>query len=170
MLLYEKIVKSFEKEGVRKISGNTVSAKLYRLLPSFVEWERGSGLSLYGFGKFLGKDIGKYLVKEKSVNDVESLSKATVNLFGPDDWNVGITEIKELWDAGFIITIKENATCVGIKPTGHPFCIFETGILAGLAEGALNRSAQCIESSCLVAGDDDCEFVVELKSTMERFW
>jgi len=161
--MYEEIVKSFEKEGIREICGNTISIKLYRLLPSFVEWEKDSGLSLYNFGIFLGKDIGKYLSKEKSVNDTESLSKEITNLLGPDDWNIGIIEIKDYWDDGFIITIKENAACVGIEPTGRVFCIFETGIFAGLAEGALNRSAQCTESSCLVAGDDDCEFVVELK-------
>lgn len=161
--MYEEIVKSFEKEDIRKICGKTVSAKLYRLLPSFVSWGKDSGLSLYNFGKFLGKDIGKYLAKEKSVNNTESLSKEIITLLGPDDWNIGIIELKDCWNDGFIITIKENASCVGIEPSGHSFCIFETGILAGLAEGALNRSAQCIESSCLIAGDDYCAFVVELK-------
>jgi len=161
--MYEEIVESFEKEGVRKLCGDTVSAKLYRLLPSFVEWEKSSTLSLYSFGKFLGKDIGKYFAKKRSVNNTESLTKEIANLLGPDDWNVGITEVKDYWDDGFIITIKENASCVGIEPTGYSYCILEMGILSGLAEGALNRSAECIESACLVAYDDHCEFVVELK-------
>ena len=162
--MYEKIAKSFEKEDIRKICGNTISAKLYRLLPSFVEWERDSGLSLYNFGKFLGKDIGKYLAKEKSVNDAKSLSKEISELLGTDDWNIGITEVKDCWDDGFIITIKENAACVGIEPNGYSFCIFEMGLFVGLVEGALNKSAQCIESSCLVANDDYCEFVVEFNN------
>ena len=37
--MYEKIVKSFEKKNIRPICKDKISAKLYRLLPSFVEWE-----------------------------------------------------------------------------------------------------------------------------------
>ena len=119
---------------------------------------------LYDFGLFLGKDIGKYLSKEKGVDSMLSLSDAIVLLFGPDDWNIGLISIKDYTDKEFKIKILENAACVGIEPKGYSFCTFETGLFAGMVEGALGIKANCFESECLVSGHDHCEFVVLIEN------
>jgi predicted hydrocarbon binding protein len=79
---------------------------------------------------------GRFEVSELKLKDGAPARKATVRVYNSFFANAAKSE------------------------TGNPSCFFLSGLLAGLAEGAFSTGYNCLETKCVTAGDDYCEFVL----------
>ncbi|AIC15256.1 V4R domain-containing protein [Nitrososphaera viennensis] len=96
---------------------------------------KGNAIDLFTYYVMMS-GWGRFEVSELKLKDATPPRKATVKVY----------------DSFFAKAAKSQ--------TGNPSCFFLSGLLAGLAEGAFSTGYNCLETKCIAAGDDHCEFVL----------
>jgi predicted hydrocarbon binding protein len=125
-------------------------------------------LVMYELGLEYGFDVGfQGKARAKAKGSVIDLFTYYVMVSGWGRFEV--SELKLLKDGApprkFDVRVYDNFFAKASKSdTGNPSCFFLSGLLAGLAEGAFSTGYNCLETKCVTAGDDQCEFVLTRRS------
>lgn len=152
----EALIKTVKQKKIRKTMEDSVDMKYPRLIINSLQWiSSGYSSALYFAGKKLGKDI---LSKEIASRNIKDVLKDIVRIF--KEYGIGTVEIKEMEENNASIILKESVSSYGMKEIGKPICFFESGLIAGIVEGCINKKVTVNEVLCGGLGDEYDEFLI----------
>ncbi|MDD5416849.1 MAG: hypothetical protein PHU12_02625 [Candidatus Aenigmarchaeota archaeon] len=151
---------SFDQElkNLMKKKGRNVNANFPRALILGLEWVSvGYSSALYFAGKKFGKEI---VAKELKGKDMKSALKEVTDFF--KSFGIGKLTVKDFDDRKATLSLKDGVTSSGMSSVGKPVCFFESGLIAGILEGRLNKNVTVTETRCGGLGSSEDEFLVKV--------
>ncbi len=131
---------------IRPKLGDKAGVALYRLL-RLVALEdiigRGAGATAYVAGKKLGQSLG--------ITKLDNFLQLCSSI------SLGVVKVPVLTSSRIYVDVYECVTCSGMRTVGRPLCQFEAGIVAGVVQTIVGKTAKAKEVTCIGGlGHDSC--------------
>ncbi|MFW6048207.1 MAG: V4R domain-containing protein [Candidatus Natronoplasma sp.] len=113
------------------------------------------GLDVHPALKEIGRDAGRAIGEDMSVNDKDELFSEIDDFWKSNGLGkIKITENDEL-------IVEECFDCCEMPDVGHTLCSLDEGMLEGVIEAALGEAVEVFEEECHGLGHDHCTFKIE---------
>lgn len=111
----------------------------------------------YNIGYIIGEQVCSDMIRGKSLSEIMDSNSPIAEKDG-----YAFEEIVEADDTHAVYRHYECADCYGLPVIGDRICVYEAGVAAGMFSTALGKRVRVTERKCCAAGDEYCEFFVEV--------